>query len=119
MPGFDGTGPMGMGSMTGGGFGFCGAGNRARNTGGFGRGRGARGGFGAGFGRGRGFGKGFGGRAYPSSWGPGYGSAASGGYAMAPKEEVNMLRDEAAALQAELETINRRIQDLESQSATS
>jgi len=28
MPGFDGTGPMEQGPMTGGGFGYCGAGRR-------------------------------------------------------------------------------------------
>ncbi len=28
MPGFDGTGPLGQGAMTGGGFGYCGTGRR-------------------------------------------------------------------------------------------
>jgi len=46
MPGFDGTGPMGRGPLTGGGFGPCGRGLRR----GVGRGRGF------GIGRGRGFG---------------------------------------------------------------
>jgi hypothetical protein len=51
MPGFDGTGPRGQGSMTGGGFGPC-------NTKGlvYGRGRGGVGyGCGRGMGRGRGY----------------------------------------------------------------
>ena len=53
MPGGDGSGPMGQGPMTGGGFGPCGggAGYGARG-GGYGRGGG---GFGRGFGRGQGF----------------------------------------------------------------
>jgi prefoldin subunit 5 len=38
---------------------------------------------------------------------------------MDPQEELNMLRDEADALQDELASINRRIQDLESQSVAS
>jgi hypothetical protein len=115
MPRFDGTGPMGQGPMTGGGFGYCGAGSRARTTWGFGRGRGAGRGFGAGFGRGRGFGRGFGWQAFPSARGPWHGPANRGAYAMDPKEEVGMLRDEADSLQAELDSINRRIQELESQ----
>ncbi|MEM2916545.1 MAG: DUF5320 domain-containing protein [Candidatus Woesearchaeota archaeon] len=48
MPGFDGTGPMGLGPMTGRGMGLCG--------------RGFRLGFGRGFGR---FGRGFGWRCMP------------------------------------------------------
>jgi len=53
MPGGDGSGPMGQGPMTGGGFGPCGggAGYGARG-GGYGRGGG---GYGRGFGRGQGF----------------------------------------------------------------
>lgn len=84
MPGFDGTGPAGMGPMTGWGRGYCstspatyaptpiyGPANQWTGFGrGFGRGRGNRGGFGPGFGRGRGFGyRGYGLRgAYPA-WG--------------------------------------------------
>ena len=49
MPGFDGTGPMGQGPMTGGGFGPCGRGLGIR------RGRGFRMVRGGGFGRGRGY----------------------------------------------------------------
>ncbi|OEU49352.1 MAG: hypothetical protein BA861_05295 [Desulfobacterales bacterium S3730MH5] len=57
MPGFDGSGPLGKGPMTGGGFGYCGTGNRTdlgsrgrASYGRFGRGRGP------GFGGGRGLG---------------------------------------------------------------
>ena len=119
MPGFDGTGPMGQGPMTGGGFGYCGPGNRAQSMRGFGRGRGYRGGFGPGFGRGRGFGRGFGGQGFQPAWGSGYDPANRGAYAMNPKEEANMLREEADALRGELDSINSRIQDLESQSPAS
>jgi len=62
MPGFDGTGPMGQGPMTGGGRGPCVSGAGAQpltpgyRRGGFGYGRGLGYGRGAGFGRGgRGF----------------------------------------------------------------
>ncbi|MBN2123062.1 MAG: DUF5320 domain-containing protein [Deltaproteobacteria bacterium] len=91
MPGFDGTGPAGMGPMTGWRRGYCNPSAAAYYGpapmpppmmgsgawgpgfgGGYGRGwgRGFRRGFGAGFGRGRGFGRGFGWRgAYPArSW---------------------------------------------------
>jgi len=54
MPRFDGTGPMGQGAMTGGGFGMCG------------RGRGAVRGFGMGAGRGAGM-RGFGRRYFNQS----------------------------------------------------
>lgn len=52
MPGFDGTGPMGVGPTTGRGLGPCNNANSGRPA--YGRGRG--GGMGRGMGRGRGFG---------------------------------------------------------------
>lgn len=121
MPGFDGTGPMGAGAMTGGGRGYC---NPYRGTYGgrwFGGGRGfGRGGFGGGYGRGRGYGygRGFGWRgayATPGGWygGPSYGVP----YQMNPNEEVNMLKGEAEAMKNELDAVNKRIEELESQSA--
>ena len=69
MPGFDGTGPRGMGPMTGGGRGFCNPygpfyGTMPRYGSAWG-GRG--GGFGRGMGRGRGIGRGMG---YPYAYGP-------------------------------------------------
>jgi len=77
MPGFDGTGPRGMGPMTGGGRGFCGPYGVGMGYGlgrgyGFGRGYGLGRGFG--FGRGYGFGRGFGfGRGYGFGMGMPYG----------------------------------------------
>ena len=138
MPGFDGTGPAGMGSMTGWGRGYCnpsqsaygpapaggpgygfpGQGRRSASYGrGFGGGRGFRGGFA----RGQGFGRGFGRRgAYPSI-GARYGPVNYGPYdtpyAMPAAEEADMLRNEAEAVKQELDTLNKRIEELESKSS--
>lgn len=128
MPGFDGTGPMGAGPMTGGAKGFCNPAYTGYGGGygygrGFGRGRGFRGRFGAGPGSGRGFGRGFGPRAFYPMWGSGYGLAYGpvygNPYGMSPQEELQMLRGEADAIKNDLEAISRRIQELESRSAES
>jgi hypothetical protein len=134
MPGFDGTGPAGMGSMTGWGRGFCNPSRTAedpvpisrpgypgygygRGVGrGFGQFRGFRGGFGPGFGFGRrrGYGRGFdpcGAYPAPERW---VGSS----HTMNSRDELNMLKDEAGAMKKELDAINKRIQDLESESST-
>lgn len=121
MPGFNGTGPMGAGPMTGGARGYCnpaGAGyapayGRGYGNGpGYGRGRGFGAGFGAGVGRGRGYGRGFGWRSpYPArdaGYGPSYGAP----YQMDPSEEMNMLRTEAESMKRGLDEINRRIEEL-------
>lgn len=122
MPRGDGTGPMGMGAMTGRGAGWCA---------GFGvpgyanpiPGRG----FGMGFGRGRGF---FGGRGGGRGWRnmyyatglPGwirYGAyTVPYGYQAAymqpdPEIEKQNLRDQAEALQSELDFIRKRLDDME------
>jgi hypothetical protein len=128
MPGFDGTGPMGAGSMTGGGRGFCNPGGAAygpmygRGFGygyGYGRGRGFRRGFGAGFGRGRGFGW----RTFYPAWGAGYGPAYGplygNPYGMSSEDELQMLKNEADAIKSDLEGINKRIEELESKSSQS
>jgi len=135
MPGFDGTGPAGMGSMTGRGQGFCNpsrtaygptpvlrSGYRGYGYGqGFGQGRGIRGGFGPGFGQGRGFGRGFGRRGVYAPTGRGYSPAYyapyESPYAMKPEDEVNMLKGEADAVKKELDAINKRIEELESGSS--
>ena len=126
MPGFDGTGPWGEGSMTGGGRGYCNPGYAGYGTAygrgyGMGRGRGFRGRSGSGFGRGRGYGygRGFGWRgAYPPAggwYGPAYNAPYGSPYAMNPENEVAMLKDEAAAAKDELDAIYKRIEELESQ----
>ena len=104
MPGFDGTGPRGQGSMTGGGFGRCsGAGYGMR----------PRFGQGGGFGRG-GFGRGF---------GNGQGRFAGGGYAYGapmqtaqPMDEATnkaMLDDRIAAMAQELEQLKKERENLD------
>jgi hypothetical protein len=129
MPGFDGTGPAGMGSMTGWGRGFCNPsgtgygripmprpGYRGYGYGqgfgrGFGQGRCFKRGIGFGFGRGRGYGRGFDPRGTYPAPGRWYGES----YAMNSQEELNMLKDEAGALKKELDAINDRIKKLESE----
>lgn len=112
MPGFDQSGPMGAGPMTGGGRGLCnpvnmGYGSGFAGTFGFGRGMGLGRGFRRGFGRGMGraFGRGF---WKQSSYYP--------EYAQYPEEELHMLKAEANSLKNSLEMINRRIAELEKSS---
>ena len=110
MPGFDQTGPMGAGSMTGGARGRCNpanAGYNPRFTEGsiYGRGsgsglrRGFRGGLGPDRGRGRGFDRGW----YPPV-GPAYPAGAS--------DEIDMLKADADYMQKSLDVINKRIEEL-------
>jgi hypothetical protein len=101
MPGFDGTGPRGQGPMTGGGFGYCGAGWRRPP---WPRGRGFLGRFGAGPSL-RGFGWG-GGRAY----GPAYPYSR-----FSPpdtKTEIAGLQEEEEELKAYLKNLEARIGEL-------
>lgn len=123
MPGFDGTGPRGMGSMTGWGRGYCNP--RAGLSGaayGAGPGFGRTGGWGRGFrGGGR---RGFAWRAAPQAagwgWGPGpaWGPPAAP-YAMNPEDEAGYLKQEAQAVRDELDAIQRRIEELESRDSSS
>ncbi len=103
MPGFDGTGPVGTGSMTGGGRGFCAV--PAGTTPGF-------------FGR-RFFGRG-GGRGccnwYDASGVPGwnrfgYGYPYTNGFST--KEEAEILKEEVSILKKQLEEIQSRLGTLE------
>jgi len=103
MPGFDGTGPRGMGPMTGGGRGFC-------NPRGIGAGSGR--GYGMGYGRGRGMGYGRGrGMPYgaPQAWAAPYPAR------MTREDEVEYLKSDADALRQELEQIENRLKELESE----
>lgn len=118
MPGFDQTGPMGAGPMSGGARGRCNpamAGNIPAYAGGYGYGRGLglrrgfRGGYGPGAGRGRGGGRGYG--WLPPAAGPAYPMDAAG--------EMDMLRADADYLKKSLEAINKRIEELEDKPADS
>ena len=124
MPRGDGTGPGGMGPMTGRATGFC-AGysvpGYANPVGGRGMGMGFGRGRGGGFGRGRGFG-----------WGrTGYGLPAYGGavnpYAyggvpfaptVAPQQELDSLKGQAEYLEDALNGIKKRIEELDSQKSS-
>ncbi len=111
MPGYDRTGPMGAGPMTGGARGRCNpatVGTIPANTGGYGFGRGLalrrgfRGGYGPDAGRGRGYGRGYGG--YPPVAGP--------AYSMDVAAEMDMLKAQADYMQKSLDAIQRRIDEL-------
>ena len=111
MPGFDGTGPAGSGPMTGGGRGYCssaGSYNFSRPW--------VRRGVGFGYGRGRGYRHIF--------WGTGLPRWARGGLRMwdqysgssvSRKSEIAMLKGEAEALKEDLDAIQARVKDLESE----
>ncbi|MCP4651865.1 MAG: DUF5320 domain-containing protein [Candidatus Omnitrophica bacterium] len=98
MPRFDGTGPRGQGSFTGGGRGYCVmsmSGVRRSTRGGSGRGRG--------FGRGQSF------RGALSPYSDSY-----WGNSVTPQNEAEILRDQVSFLQEELNVINARLKKLDS-----
>jgi len=114
MPGGDGTGPGGMGPMTGRAAGYC-AGYSVPGY------MNPIAGRGFGFGRGRGFGRGFG-----RGWGrwavPPYGGVAYGTYPAVPavpygaptrEQELEVLRSQSEGFQQALEGIQKRISELE------
>ena len=116
MPGFDRSGPMGAGPMTGGARGRCNpatAGTIPTYAGGYGYGRGLglrrgfRGGFGPDAGMRRGYGRGYG--WYPPDAGPVYTADAA--------DEMDMLKSEADYLKKSLDAINARIDALEKKPA--
>lgn len=103
MPRGDGTGPMGMGSMTGRGAGYCSGTVQPGYAGtpyGFGRGLGRRGR--AAGGMGLGYGRGW------CAGGP-WGVPAAVAPAANPAAEKQWLTNQAAALQAELDRIKNRL----------
>lgn len=131
MPGGDGTGPRGMGSMTGRAAGYCagysapGFANPIGGRGYFGFGRGI--GLGLGLGRGRGgVGRGMGypyarpyygmPYAYPptySSYGPAYAQPTAPAYVQPTTgDEKVFLQDQLVALQKDMEAIKSRINEL-------
>ena len=134
MPGGDGTGPGGMGPMTGRAAGFCagypvpGYANPVGGRGmGMGWGRGFRGG---GFGRGRGFGWGragyglpaYGGAVNPYAYGDAAGPYAYGGApftpTVAPQQELDSLKGQAEYFEDALDGIKKRIEEIESRKSS-
>ncbi len=112
MPGFDGTGPMGMGPRTGGGFGPCPPVYPAGAGPVYGLGRG---GLPWGGGRGRGFGGGRGRRSARAGWGwpqtdqpYAYGPAT-----LEPDQEKAVLENQMAWLSQQLEAIRARLDEIE------
>ena len=99
MPGGDGTGPRGMGPMTGRRMGYCGGASAP--------------GYGAGRGRGMGWGAGRGG-GWRRGWRFGRSWPAFGATEMPREDEAAMLREQAEGLRHELKEIERRITTLDS-----
>ena len=122
MPAGDGTGPMGMGSMTGRAAGFCagfgmpGYANPISGRGfgmGFGRGHGGRGGRSGGYGRRN---------MFHATGLPGWmraGVPFAAPYATVPtkEQEMEMLKSQAEQMGETLAGINKRIQELDSESS--
>ena len=110
MPGFDGTGPRGLGPMTGGGRGFCNPYMGGMRSPFMGRGFGMGGGFGRGFGMGRGMGRWWMWQMPFSAW--------TGmpplGPPMPLDQELNFFKSQAEMLRQQLEQINARVTELES-----
>lgn len=111
MPAGNGTGPMGMGPMTGRGAGYCaGYGMPGYMNPAFGGGMG----FGRGFGRGRG--RGWRNMFYATGL-PGYARFGAGAFAPTapdPALEKQALKNQAEALRSEMEAIRKRLEELES-----
>jgi len=120
MPGFDGTGPRGMGSRTGWGRGVCPPGAEKGDAYGGGGYRGAvRGGMPWGGGRGRAWGGGRG-----RGWyGPaGFNAPSYGTYdpyaGPDAQQEMEFLKNQAAAMEQELGNIRKRIDELSAREST-
>ncbi|MBL7081537.1 MAG: DUF5320 domain-containing protein [Candidatus Omnitrophica bacterium] len=118
MPGGDGTGPAGLGPMTGRAAGYCagysvpGYMNPIPGRGYFGGGRGFAG---RGGGRGRRnwyYATGLSGWARAAQGLPAWGGGGSG--VSSPQQEADFLKQQAQAIQEELKSINQRITELES-----
>ncbi len=109
MPRGDGTGPMGAGPMTGRSAGFCAGFDRP----GFANPVPGRG-FGMGYGRGRGRGMGM--RQWgwgPQAAAPVYGQPPVYNTQIDPGAEKEMLKQQADAMKTQLDSVNKRLEDLE------
>jgi hypothetical protein len=96
MPGFDGTGPAGMGPMTGWGMGYCGTGYSRGRFAGRGLFRGGRG-----VGRGMGYGRGY-------AWGP-----AQAWGPVTGDDQAEFMRRRAELLEEELAETRKTLQEME------
>ncbi|MGD2103921.1 MAG: DUF5320 domain-containing protein [Anaerolineae bacterium] len=115
MPAGDGTGPMGMGPMTGRGAGYCGGYDAPGYANPYPR-------MGMGWGRGRGWRRGYRATGMPYWARHGYGYAPPAGYAPygpppTTEDEVAHLRTQAEWLRDTLDAITSRIRELEKESA--
>ncbi|HUT04580.1 MAG TPA: DUF5320 domain-containing protein [bacterium] len=124
MPRGDGTGPAGMGPMTGRAAGYC----AGYGTPGYMNPVGGRGmGFGGGFGRGRGWRNQFyatgltgwqrAAAGVPAGGAPGYGYAPPPGYAPTPEQETGALKAQAEYLEKSLNEIRKRMEELQKSKA--
>lgn len=109
MPAGDGTGPNGMGAMTGRAAGYCAGYGAPGYVNGPGVGRAFGMGRGRGFGRGFGFRRGFGG----IGWGFGRAALPYGAVAPTADQELEVLRQQAEGMEASLTDIRGRIEELE------
>ena len=112
MPGFDGTGPLGQGPRTGGGFGYCPPGAAPYSYGqpvvyGVGRGGRPRGG-----GRGFTYGGGRGRRWYGRAYGVIPPISATFPPQMTNEQELGWLKEQSQMMQDQLNQINARISEL-------
>ena len=119
MPGLNGTGPAGAGSMTGRGLGPCGSGEGIPAKEFYGRGMGHP--LGARFGRGMGhplgarFGRGMGcgrGMGFGGGFGPGYGYFRNAGAPLDEETRKSLLQEQRNFLKARLKTIDKQLETL-------
>ncbi|MBN2534421.1 MAG: DUF5320 domain-containing protein [Spirochaetales bacterium] len=110
MPGGDGTGPAGLGPMTGRAAGFC----AGYSIPGYANPVWGRGGFGRGFGRFGGRGRGFRNRFFSAGF-AGFGNVYTpyAPPAVTVEQEADVLRNQVKYLQDHLNALNQRIQELE------
>ena len=117
MPRGDGTGPMGLGPMTGRGLGYC-AGYRVpgfANPAGYGLGRGMAWGRGGGGGRGLALRRGRGGFAPPYA---GFVPPVAGVFPTAVPDEETALKSHLSVLEQQLSAVKARLQEIEDDKAT-
>ena len=111
MPRGDGTGPMGMGSMTGRAAGFC----AGYSMPGFSNPYGGRFGRGMGWGRGRGMG-GWGGSRFGLPFMQPVQDAVPYGPVYSKEQEIELLKNQAKVMEDQMDGIQQRISELESKS---